>query len=375
MQYSPLSAVKQRIQVGKPLPFNIRDNDATLLLARGQVVGTEGQMQALFARGALVDLAELQTAADVARQVSRGELQGMWSDALNKMSQTLLNSGREGFLGALEEAAPPVLDLIERDKDLAIFQVLRQDQNEFVQYGVNHSSHAAITAFLVAQRLGWSSDDAIKVFKASLTMNISMLELQGQLAVQTTPPTAEQRTAIRAHPDASRRMLEISGVTDLDWLQAVSQHHEAPDGSGYPRGLHASHDLAELVRRADIYTAKLSPRANRDAIAADKAGRMMFMQDPGHPMTAALVKEFGVYPPGCFVKLMSGESGLVVKRGQTVMTPVVAVLTSPYGNNLPKPVRRDTSQREYAIHSVLGGTASRVKLTPELMMSVLTETA
>ena len=39
------------------------------------------------------------------------------------------------------------------------------------------------------------------------------------------------------------------------------------------------------------------------------------MQDPGHPICAALVKEFGVYPPGCFVTLASGETGVVVKRG------------------------------------------------------------
>ena len=31
---------------------------------------------------------------------------------------------------------------------------------------------------------------------------------------------------------------------------------------------------------------------------ADLAGRQMFMQDPGHLMTAALVKEFGICPSG-----------------------------------------------------------------------------
>ena len=39
----------------------------------------------------------------------------------------------------------------------------------------------------------------------------------------------------------------------------------------------------------------------------------MFMQDPGHPMTAALVKEFGIYPPGCYVRLVSGENGVALR--------------------------------------------------------------
>ena len=370
MQYSPLSLVKERVALGAPLPFNIRDSDGTLMLARGQMIDSAEQRSALFERGALVDLAELLSTTEQVQRAPPAELPALWGRCLDRLGQTLRESAREGFVDALNDAAPPVLALLARDKDLAIFQVLRQNGNAHVQYGVNHSMHAAITACLVAQRLGWADADAQRVFKAALTMNISMLELQGQLAVQAEPPTPEQRDAIRAHPEISRRMLELSGVADADWLTAVEQHHEAPDGSGYPHGLRQTSDIAALVRRADIYTAKLSPRKGRDAVSADKAGRMMFMQEPGHPMTAALVKEFGVYPPGCFVRLMSGETGLVVKRGPTVMTPIVAVLTSSHGACLAQPLRRDTAQREYAVHSVLGAHATGLRVSPELLMAV-----
>lgn len=370
MQYSPLSQVQQRVQLRAPLPFNIRDHDGTLLLARGHVVESTEQMAALFARGALVDLAELQTAADRVKLARPDELPGLWAQCLDDLNDRLRNSAKEGFLDALQEVTPAVLALVERDKDLAIFQVLRQNGNEHLQYGVNHSSHAAITAYLVAQRLGWSTDESQRVFKATLTMNLSMLELQGQLALQTTPPTPQQREAITAHPHVSRLLLEVSGVTDADWLAAVANHHEKPDGSGYPAGRRDSGDLAALVQRADIYTAKLSPRATRSSIAADKAGRMMFMQEPGHPMTAALIKEFGAYPPGCLVRLASGETGMVVRRGPTVMTPIVAVMSSPTGANLSHPVRRDTSQKAYCVHAVLGPHAVSPRMTPEVLMAV-----
>jgi HD-GYP domain-containing protein (c-di-GMP phosphodiesterase class II) len=352
------------------LPFNIRDHDGTLLLARGHVVDSVPQMLALMERGALVDIAELRRTEDRVRNARPDELPGLWSQCLDELAHTLRNSAHDGFLNTLESATPAVLALVERDKDLAIFQVLRQDGNAHVQYGVNHSTHAAITGYLVAQRLGWSADEAQRTFKAALTMNIAMLELQGQLAVQATPPTPEQRDAIRAHPSLGRMMLEMSGVSDGDWLSAVDQHHESPDGQGYPMGLRETGDIAALVRRADIYTAKLSPRGTRSAMAADKAGRMIFMQDPGHPMTAALVKEFGVYPPGCWVRLMSGETGLVVRRGATVMTPIVAALTSPTGQTLAQPLRRDTAQPGFAVHSVLGNHSPGARVSPETLMLV-----
>ena len=81
------------------------------------------------------------------------------------------------------------------------------------------------------------------------------------------------------------------------------------------------------ARRADLYTAKLASRERRAALTADDAGRQMFSQDPGNSMTAALMKVFGAYPPGCYVRLASGAIGVVVERGPTVTTPIVACIT------------------------------------------------
>ena len=371
MQFTPLSQVQVRVQLGMPLPFGIHDHDHTLLLARGQRVHSQAQLNALFARGALVDLAALGTPADRIARARPEELPALWTECLDGVHDALRNAYGEGFRDALEASSAPVLALVARDPDLAIFQVLRQQGNPFVDYGVHHATHAGITGWLVAKRLGWSADDGQRVFKAALTMNISMLELQGQLALQTTPPTDAQRLAIHAHPQFSRQMLEMAGVTDTDWLTAVEQHHEVADGSGYPPGLRAPSELAALVRRVDIYTAKLSPRASRCAMAADKAGRQMFMQEPGQPMVAALVKEFGVYPPGCFVRLASGETAMVIRRGSTMMAPIVAVVGSSRGAALAHPERRDTSQQAYAVQGVLPAHADMARLAPEQLLAML----
>ena len=370
MQFSQLATVKHRVNVGQPLPFNVRNADHTLLLARGQVVDTDDQLEALFTRGALVDIAELRSPEEQIKTAAPEQLPKLWHQCMDRVGQTLQACGHEGFGQALDEVSGPVQALIERDSDLAIFQVLRQDGNRHTQYGVDHSIHAAITAFLVAQRLGWDDAAVQKVFKVALTMNVSMLELQGQLAEQAAPLSNEQRTAILSHPERSVQMLELAGVTDREWLDGVACHHVAPDGSGYPAGKREVNDLAALVRRADIYTAKLSPRTTRSAMAADRAGRSMFMYDPGNSMTAALVKEFGVYPPGCFVKLVSGETAVVVKRGASVVTPLVAALTTPSGAGLSEPQPRDTSKREYAIAGVVGEAAVPVRPAPEKLMTM-----
>ena len=372
MQFAQLSTVQHRVRLGAPLPFNVRDADKTLLLARGQQVESNDQLSALFLRGALVDLAELQTARDEIMKAPRDLLPGLWAKCLSQVSQTLLEPPAETFTAVLDEAAGPVQALIERDPDLAIFQVLRQGNNANVAYGAQRSLQAAITAFLVAQRLAWDAAMCERLFKVALTMNLSMLELQGTLAKQTVPPSPAQRAELQTHPMRSVRMLELAGVADAAWLQAVLQHHEQEDGHGYPSGTTEVCELASLARRADVYTSKLASRSNRDAMAADLAGRQMFMQDPGHPMTAALVKEFGIYPPGTYVRLHSGASGIVVQRGASISTPIVACLTNARGAALAAPQRLDTADKAYAISGVLGEGSVPVRLPLERLAALVT---
>ena len=365
MQQTPSTPAWHHITIGHPLPFGIRDADSTLLLARGQVIGSQAQLEALRARGVWLDGSAAEAPDAQIRYAAAEELPALWGKCMDGVAQALRNSGQPQFKAALDDAAVPVLALIERDPDLAIFQVVRQQSTALAEYGTNHSVHAAITSRLVAQRLGWDEASLGSVFKAALTMNLSMLELQGWLATQVTPLTALQREAIRTHPTRSVELLEASGITDRAWLDAVAHHHEKADGTGYPGKLRDTGDLAALLRRADIYTAKLSSRSTRSALAANRAGREIFMQDPGHPMNNAIVKEFGVYPPGCFVRLACGETGVVIKRGPSANTPIVASLTDRRGEPLAEPLRRDTAVREHLILDVVGEHTLGVRVPPE----------
>lgn len=371
MQFIQLEAVRHQLHVGVPLPFNVRQSDHTLLLARGQVVDSAAQMESLFQRGMLVDIAELETPRDRILKAPRAQLPALWDRAIDRAGQALLALPNDGFDIVMDDVAQPLVALIERDADLAIFQVLRQHGNHHAQYGVNHAIHCAIAAFLAAQRLGQDAASVQRAFKAALTMNVSMFELQGQLATQVAALTPLQREAIHAHPQRSVQMLQVAGVSDPEWLDAVAQHHEESDGSGYPHGLREVSTLAALLHRCDVYTAKLSPRQSREALTADVAARRLFAAHPGDPMAAALIKEFGLYPPGCFVKLASGETGIVVRRGPSAHTPQVAAMTDARGASLSEPVTRDTSKPGYGIVSALGAGSARLSIAPDKLLAAI----
>lgn len=177
--------------------------------------------------------------------------------------------------------------------------------------------------------------------------------VQGQCARQTTPLTSDQREQIAQHPHQASMLLRLAGLDDTEWLAAVEDHHERNDGGGYPNGRNDPGSLSQMIRLADQFTAKHSARATRPAMAALQAARELFLQNPGDPMAALLIKEFGIYPLGCFVTLASGEVGIVVRRGASANTPEVAVISTPRGAPLMAPQYRDTALRECAIKSCL----------------------
>ena len=342
MSFVPLSSVKHRVRLQEQLPFAVLDANGQLLLNRNYRIETEEQLNALCDRGSIVREEELppEQPAEAPRPPNPVD---DWTGCTARVASILGNSRHPNLDAALDEASTPVLDLVAQDPDFAMLMAMRERSGPKVQHAMRHCLHTAIVTRLVADRLGWDTAAMVSTFKAALTMNLSMMELQSELATSGHSPTVQERNIILQHPTQSRAMLEAGGVRDEDWLRAVEQHHERPDGNGYPLGLSDVDDKARLLRLADSYCAKLTPRASRAAMTPDRAGRELFLREATNPMAHALIKELGIYPPGSCVRLASGETGIVLRRGPTMLTPVVAAITWRTGEPRREPLKRDTS--------------------------------
>ena len=370
MRVCSLSSVKNRIVLGAPLPFSVRDTSRMLLLARGQVIVDEAQLQELFERGALVEVDELAGAIQAAPQEARprrtGDLPAEW-DKCNADVRLALTAEPADMAGAIDQSTDRLLALIAQAPDLALSQVVRRNESGSGSghYGVTHSIHAATACQAAARYLGWSAGEQRRAFQAALTMNISMIDLQARLATQVSPLTAKQRETINEHPTRSAELLGQAGVIDEDWLVAVAEHHEVGDGSGYPKGLKTVGQLAELLRYADIYTARMSSRANRPAMSATQAGRELHQLGAESPLAAALIKSFGIFPPGSLVKLASGELGMVTRNGEKAYHPLVVALTDAQGEPRLSPLMRDTARQGSAVVALISAQAMPMRMTDE----------
>jgi len=368
MQLLPLQEVASQIKPGFPLAWGIRDGNGKLLLARGHRVADANMLSALLSRGMFVDAAEFRAAMAAGSTATKPKegFFGRWRLSSGRLN-TLLTTPQAELRGAIDEVVNVLISLADRYPDKVLFQILRHDQTRLQAYGVSHSLHVAAVCCLTGKRMGWDDAQRRTMVGAAMSMNLSMIELQGRLAVQAVPPTADQRTAINEHPLKSAQMLADAGIDDKVWLAAVEQHHERPDGSGYPHGLTEVAEIAQALHYTDVFTAKISARSSRLALTPNVAARDIFTGSAGHPLAAALVKEFGIYPPGCFVRLASGEIAIVIHRGETVSTPVVACLTNIAGQPMMRPQRRETTDKASAIVALVADTDVMVRVPWETL--------
>ncbi|MET0209633.1 MAG: HD domain-containing phosphohydrolase, partial [Burkholderiaceae bacterium] len=324
-------------------------------------------------RGALVETDDIKGARGEVFEAPPDELPALWGHCIARAGRALHAIQQPNFKALLDEAVKPLLALVERDPDLAIFQVVRpQTFGDNGAYGIGHSVYAAAAAWLVGRRLGWDRQGVERAFQAALTMNLGMLDLQARLSSQVSPLTALQREAIHEHPIRSVEMLSAAGVHDHEWLEAVLQHHETPDGAGYPHGQTDIGELAEMLRYADVYTARLSSRANRPAMSAAQAGKELHQIAAQSPLAAALIKSFGIFPPGSIVRLATGEVGLVIRNGDKAHRPVISVLTNAAGEPRHSPVVRDSGNEDHAIVALLPAHASPIRLSDERIAALIT---
>ena len=253
--------------------------------------------------------------------------------------------------------------LAERPDD-SLFVLVQMLHDLRHGYSVSHALLAAATCQLAGPLAGIQGERLKALSQAALTMNIGMRALQDRLASQTQPLDFEQRELIERHPTEGANVLRRLGVTDEIWLSLVEEHHETPDGRGYPKGKPVRDSLQHLLRMSDLFVARISPRRSRRALAPNVAVRNLYleMRDHSGELGAIFTKQIGMYPPGTYVRLQSGETAVVVRRGARVNFPLTIAVADPIGMPLSPPQVRDTQSPGLGIKRYVGPEEVRVRV-------------
>lgn len=274
-----------------------------------------------------------------------------WPGLRRRLAQLLTEPEPRQFLPRLAGVADHVRLLARAQPEDSLFVLVQMLTSREYGYSATHALTSAFLCALLAPQAGLNDAEDRALVLAALTMNIGMTTLHDELSRQAQPLYEEQRLLIKAHPAQGVARLQALGVTDALWLALVQDHHESPDGTGYPAGKTDLHPAQQLLRMADLFIAKISPRATRRGLSPRLAVGSIYLeaQSRHNTLGALFARQLGMYPPGSYVRLRNHELAVVVRRGDKVTTPKVMAIVGIDGLPLSVPEPRDTARPDWAV--------------------------
>jgi len=137
-------------------------------------------------------------------------------------------------------------------------------------YTAGHQRRVSQLARAIAARMSLSEDDVDGIRLAGLVHDVGKISVPSEILVKPGRLNPTEMQIMRMHSEAG---YEILKDIEFPWpvADAVYQHHERWDGTGYPRGIQGE-DLilgARILGVADVVEAMASHRPYRPALGID----------------------------------------------------------------------------------------------------------
>jgi HD-GYP domain-containing protein (c-di-GMP phosphodiesterase class II) len=242
--------------------------------------------------------------------------------------------------GATTEQVKLLIEEVKANGDamLRLPQFPHPSDNYLYQHAVN----SALLSIAIGEALKLPPHRLIELGLAALLHDIGMLKIPEAMYLNSNPLGPKETTMVRAHTTLGYRILKGLSLSD-DIALAAFEHHERPDGTGYPRGLVGDkiNLYARIVAVTCSYDAMTGKRAYRGAINGHQALLELLKERNkryDEKIARTLVYCLSLYPLGHLVRLEDGTLGRVVRTNpESPKYPFVDILADKDGARVEEP--------------------------------------
>lgn len=146
-------------------------------------------------------------------------------------------------------------------------------------YTFTHSVSVGVKGLLVARELfPESSQKVLQDYAIAFFLHdLGKVDVPHHIINKTGQLTDQEMDVMRRHPQAGFEKLRKAGEISESTRVIVLQHHERPDGRGYPNHLKASdiHPLARICTCVDVFDALTAKRSYKRALRSDEALKIL----------------------------------------------------------------------------------------------------
>jgi len=192
--------------------------------------------------------------------------------ALYRMSAILdgIAGGSAPRVHEIEELVTVVADCLYDDGSVTLLDPESTERS--IRVAAHGLNVAQVVARLSLTVPAWQEELSLAM-SAALLQDLGMMQVPNEVFDSAGLLTPPQRKLVQMHPAASASIVRQMRGHDERLEDAVAQHHERLDGSGYPDHLRGNSigAVARLLGVADSFVGIQSPRPYRSALNAAQA--------------------------------------------------------------------------------------------------------
>ncbi len=250
--------------------------------------------------------------------------------------------GKTFDMGKINQSVNDIIDDLSSNSQILVNLT---DIRSFDGYTFSHSINVCVLSIILGKKFKLNELQLKELAIGAILHDVGKIGVSEQIIQKPGPLTSEEMDEVQQHSQYGWQVLRHHPEISLLSAHVAFQHHERPNGKGYPRGLDDKNTAlyAKIVGVADAYDAMTSQRVYRAGMLPAEALRLINqLRDIQFNRQAAdyLLESVAPFPVGSLVTLNNREVGLVVDVNQTEHTrPVVRLLYQANG-------KRFTDNRE-----------------------------
>lgn len=191
-----------------------------------------------------------------------------------------------------------------------------------------HALNVLTLCMLVGKKMGLTERELADLAMGALAHDAGKVQVPSQI-LKSGARKKHEEDFYRQHVMFSVQLATQSGAFSREALTVIADHHEAPDGSGWPRARTESSRAARILAAVNRYDNLCTPEAEGvDPLMPAEALATMFRHEATRfdkTVLTVLIKLLGVYPPGTVVQLSDTSLAMVVGPGPTSLQPQVLI--------------------------------------------------
>lgn len=195
------------------------------------------------------------------------------------------------------------------------------DMKVYDSYTFFHCVNVTILAVVIGIGMDFNRRKLINLAYASLLHDIGKVFIDPAIINKPGRLTEDEYAIIKAHPqDGHDYVLDkFSQSITAASARGILEHHERPDGAGYPlqKAEGEISDLGKAIAIADVYDALISDRSYRKGVYPVEAMEHV-LGNCGSQFDFAMASVFSqkvaLFPVGTCVLLSNGATGLVTEN-------------------------------------------------------------